>query len=86
MRCAPLLFGGFVGRKQGKDADMFVLDVLVKEWVREEIARMPRKTCVEFRNLIYHHGIVYEQVEQSSDNRCVLWRTARVLVFEKSFK
>ena len=23
-----------------------------------------------------------EQVEQSSDNRCVLWRTARVLVFE----
>ena len=27
-----------------------------------------------------------EQVEQSSDNRCVLWRTARVLVFESSFK
>ena len=27
-----------------------------------------------------------KQVEQSSDNRCVLWRTARVLVFESSFK
>ena len=27
-----------------------------------------------------------EQVEQSSDNRCVLWRNARVLVFELSFK
>ena len=29
---------------------------------------------------------VYKQVEQSSDNRCVLWRTARVLVFKSSFK
>ena len=27
-----------------------------------------------------------KQVEQSSDNRCVLWRTACVLVFELSFK
>ena len=27
-----------------------------------------------------------KQVEQSSDNRCVLWRTARVLVFELSLK
>ena len=27
-----------------------------------------------------------QQVEQSSDNRCVLWRTARVLVFASSFK
>ena len=27
-----------------------------------------------------------EQVEQSSDNRCVLWRTARVLVYESSFE
>ena len=27
-----------------------------------------------------------KQVEQSSDNRCVLWWTARVLVFELSFK
>ena len=27
-----------------------------------------------------------EQVEQSSDNRCVLWRTARVLVFKSSFE
>ena len=27
-----------------------------------------------------------EQVEQSLDNRCVLWRTACVLVFELSFK
>ena len=27
-----------------------------------------------------------KQVEQSSDNRCVLWRTARVLVFELYFK
>ena len=27
-----------------------------------------------------------KQVEQSSDNRCVLWRIARVLVFESSFK
>ena len=26
-----------------------------------------------------------EQVEQSSDNRCVLWRTAHVLVFESSY-
>ena len=26
-----------------------------------------------------------KQVEQGSDNRCVLWRTARVLVFELSF-
>ena len=28
----------------------------------------------------------FEQVEQSSDNRCVLWRTACVLVFDSSFK
>ena len=27
-----------------------------------------------------------KQVEQSSDNRCVLWRTACVLAFESSFK
>ena len=27
-----------------------------------------------------------KQVEQSSDNRCVLWQTTRVLVFESSFK
>ena len=27
-----------------------------------------------------------KQVEQSSDNRCVLWQTACVLVFESSFK
>ena len=27
-----------------------------------------------------------KKVEQSSDNRCVLWRTARELVFESSFK
>ena len=26
--------------------------------------------------------VIGKQVEQSSDNRCVLWRTARVLVFE----
>ena len=29
---------------------------------------------------------VEKQVEQSSDNRCVLWRIACVLVFESSFK
>ena len=39
----------------------------------------------------YRPKLVFEkyfnkQVEQSSDNRCVLWRSARVPVFESSFK
>ena len=38
--------------------------------------------------IIMHHPYQFtgKQVEQSSDNRCVLRRTARVLVFESSFK
>ena len=38
---------------------------------------------------VYKYGnkqVPKKQVEQSSDIRCVLWRTARVLVFESSFE
>ena len=36
--------------------------------------------------ILHGNGLFIKQVEQSSDNRCVLWRTARELVFESSFK
>ena len=58
-----------------------------RSWAElEDYAKANRGKFVMLRKKTYLGEKIEEQVEQSSDNRCVLWRTARVLVFESSFK
>ena len=54
--------------------------------ISHEDARLKKKTKKKQKKTKEWEAKEVKQVEQSSDNRCVLWRPARVLVFESSFK
>ena len=58
------------------------------ESLRKSVIDWWRLASDDFRYIpvISVKRVFQKQVGQSSDNRCVLWRTARVLVFESSFK